>query len=77
MRSEVDMPEDYMTPEDICDLVPGVTINTLAIWRHYRRGPDFVQVGRRVFYQRDVVRQWLESVTRHCDPDVSHLPRRP
>lgn len=66
----------FITPADVCAMVPGVTPNTLAIWRHYRRGPDFLKVGRRVFYDVTVVKAWLDEVTNKCDPDVTHLPRR-
>lgn len=74
--SALDDQKEHLTPQEVCERFPGVTLNTLAVWRHYRRGPDFIAVGRRIFYEREVFERWRESQTTHCNPDVTHLPRR-
>ena len=28
----------------------GVSVKTLQLWRHQRRGPNYLKLGRRVFY---------------------------
>lgn len=28
----------------------GVSVKTLQLWRHKRKGPDYLKLGRRVFY---------------------------
>ena len=38
----------------------GVDPRTIAIWRSQRRGPDYVKLGKAVFYRRSDVIAWVE-----------------
>ena len=38
----------------------GVTVDTLRRWEAQRFGPPCVRAGRKVFYRRDGVRDWLQ-----------------
>ncbi len=42
----------------------GITPRTLAKWATARIGPPMVRVGRRVFYRRAAVREWLKRQER-------------
>ncbi len=42
----------------------GVTQDTLARWASDGTGPPMVRVGRRVFYRRAAVREWLKRKER-------------
>jgi predicted DNA-binding transcriptional regulator AlpA len=48
-----------LSPPDLSALI-GVDQRTLAVWRSQRRGPDFVKLGRAVFYRRADVNAWIE-----------------
>jgi predicted DNA-binding transcriptional regulator AlpA len=48
-----------ISPADLSALI-GVDERTLAAWRTQRRGPDFVKLGRAVFYRRADVTAWIE-----------------
>ena len=48
-----------------------VAIATLEKWRVLGRGPRFIRVGRKVFYRRRDVEQWLTSNT------VTHTHEQP
>jgi hypothetical protein len=48
-----------LSPADLSALI-GVDERTLAVWRVQRRGPDFVKLGRAVFYRRADVDKWIE-----------------
>lgn len=48
-----------LSPEDLADLI-GIDERTLAVWRVQRRGPDFVKLGRAVFYRHTDVASWIE-----------------
>jgi len=48
-----------VSPADLSALI-GVDERTLAVWRVQRRGPDFVKLGRAVFYRRTDVNAWIE-----------------
>jgi DNA-binding transcriptional regulator YiaG len=48
-----------LSPPDLASLL-GVDERTLAAWRVQRRGPDFVKLGRSVFYRRPDVSKWID-----------------
>jgi predicted DNA-binding transcriptional regulator AlpA len=48
-----------LSPADLSALI-GVDERTLAVWRVQRRGPDFVKLGRAVFYRRADVNAWIQ-----------------
>jgi predicted DNA-binding transcriptional regulator AlpA len=50
---------ELLSPADLSALI-GVDERTLAVWRVQRRGPDFVKLGRAVFYRRADVNAWIE-----------------
>jgi predicted DNA-binding transcriptional regulator AlpA len=37
----------------------GVTVETLSRWEGLRFGPPCVRAGRKVYYRRDAVQDWL------------------
>ena len=38
----------------------GVTVDTLRRWEALRFGPPCVRAGRKVYYRRDAVHDWLQ-----------------
>ena len=38
----------------------GVTVDTLRRWEAQRFGPPCVRAGRKVYYRRDAVHDWLQ-----------------
>lgn len=55
-----------ISPSDLAALL-GVDERTLAVWRSQRRGPDFVKLGRAIFYRREDVLSWIELNTTPTD----------
>ena len=56
---------DYLTPEQVCELVPGMTKGNLAQLRYTGGGPVFLKpTPRVVVYRRADVIEWLESSER-------------
>jgi predicted site-specific integrase-resolvase len=54
---------DLLNPEQTADLIK-IKKDTLAIWRTTGRyNLKFVKVGRRIFYRRSDIQDWLESRT--------------
>jgi len=43
----------------------GLKTQTLARWRHEGFGPQWVRMGRRIFYRSSDLRAWVESRIRH------------
>jgi hypothetical protein len=68
--SKLEEPVCPEKPESVlADLIPevqlakqlDVTRKTLRLWRRQRRGPVHTPVGRRIFYRRERVEEWLRS----------------
>ncbi|NYE18060.1 helix-turn-helix domain-containing protein [Microbacterium immunditiarum] len=59
-----------LRPDQVATIL-GVSVNTLAIWRHNRRGPSFLKFGRQVRYPSDVIDEFLERSRRVCNPEIS------
>lgn len=53
-----------LSPDDLVALLPGVTRNTLAMWRYEGRGPSYYKLGKTVAYLPADVDRWLEE-SRH------------
>lgn len=64
--------ETYLTPKQVCDLVPGLTVAHLGQLRFTGKGPKFLKPSpRKVIYrERDVI-EWLEASERTTTADVA------
>jgi predicted DNA-binding transcriptional regulator AlpA len=51
---------DLLPPNDVSD-VTGASTVTLARWRRQGIGPRFVKLGRKVFYPRDALADWIKA----------------
>jgi hypothetical protein len=52
--------ESYLPEKATADEI-GATPRTLSKWRKERIGPAWTRIGRRIFYRRDAVLEWLRS----------------
>ena len=66
---------EVLRPERVAKILD-VSLNTLAIWRHYKRGPSFLKIGRQVRYSMDALNDFIEGAKQECNPDISHLRYR-
>lgn len=54
--------DPYLSPEQVCELIPGMTKGNLAQIRHDGRGPEFRYATPRVIvYRRSDVIAWIEA----------------
>lgn len=67
--------QEPLRPAQVAKML-GVTTNTLAIWRHYGRGPSYLKIGRQVRYPRELVDQFTESSLHTCNPEIKNLGHR-
>lgn len=64
--------EKYLTPDQVCDLVPGMTRSNLAQLRFTGKGPKFLKpTPRTVVYRESDVIEWLEASERTSTAKVS------
>jgi predicted DNA-binding transcriptional regulator AlpA len=62
---------DLVTTEELAAMC-GVAPNTCRYWRHVHQGPKFFKVGgKRVFYKRADVEEWIEDQYRAANPETS------
>ncbi len=52
---------EYLSPEQVCEQLPGLTPQTLAMWRYRNRGPGYKKLGRTVVYPADLLQKWLDA----------------
>lgn len=46
--------------EDDLAIMLGVRLHTLQVWRTNRIGPDYVKLGKSIFYRADDVQEWAK-----------------
>ncbi|MBF4552722.1 DNA-binding protein [Corynebacterium sp. DSM 45110] len=45
----------------VCEIAPGFTPASLAQLRYSGKGAKFVKLGKRVFYRREDIEEWINS----------------
>ncbi|MFZ8756098.1 helix-turn-helix transcriptional regulator [Microbacterium sp. HMH0099] len=62
----------YLTPEQVCEIIPGITKAGLAQLRFTGTGPKFLKpTPKKVLYREADVIEWLESSERTSTAAVS------
>ena len=57
--------DKYLSPEEVCELIPGMTKGTLAQLRLNGNGPTFRKpTPKKVIYKESEVIAWIESTAR-------------
>lgn len=63
---------DYLTPLQVCEMVPGMTKTGLAQLRFTGSGPKYLRpTPRKILYRRADVIAWLEASERTSTAEVS------
>jgi hypothetical protein len=63
--AELDAQVVYMTPENVCEMVPSITKGQLANFRYLGRGgPRYRKLGKKILYLRSEVIEWVEGSAR-------------
>jgi predicted DNA-binding transcriptional regulator AlpA len=50
--------DDWLSRADLAKEL-GVSVDTLGRWETRRTGPICIRLGRRVYYRKNAVREWL------------------
>ncbi|GAA1468854.1 helix-turn-helix transcriptional regulator [Microbacterium thalassium] len=50
-----------LRPEDVTELIPGLSVKLLSQWRYEKKGPRYYKVGRIVLYPIDDLEEWFEA----------------
>lgn len=54
--------EKWLTPAEVCELIPGMSVGLLSQLRFRGDGPPFVKPSdRKVVYRLSTVKSWLQS----------------
>ncbi|MBO0979905.1 AlpA family transcriptional regulator [Microbacterium sp. SD291] len=63
---------EYLTAEQVCEIVPGMTKGNLAQLRFKGTGPKFLApTPRRIVYRRADIIAWLEGSERTSTAEVA------
>lgn len=60
----------YLTPIEVVELIPGLSVKKLAEWRYERRGPRYRKLGRVVLYALDELEEWIEASAKLGERDA-------
>lgn len=52
--------ESFLSPTQLADLT-GISVSTLAHYRCSGKGPEFIKIGRRIFYDETAIQEWLRG----------------
>lgn len=66
MTKAIDLENEYLTSDEVSDWLK-VSRRTLHRWARLRKGPPNVKIGRKVYYRRASVEQWLLSLEEGAD----------
>jgi predicted DNA-binding transcriptional regulator AlpA len=48
------------TPDDLAKMI-GIGVRQLQVWRSEEIGPDYVKLGKQVFYRHEDIHAWIEA----------------
>lgn len=61
MNSQTSILDDYISQADLAEQL-GKCVRTLKRWHSLRQGPKPVRIGKGLYYHRQDVHDWLESL---------------
>lgn len=63
----------YLSPQEVCELIPGMTPAKLAKLRHAGTGPTFKKpTVKTVVYRESEITAWLEGTSRTSTSEQEH-----
>lgn len=68
------MSTKLLSPEDLTERAPGTLPNYWAKLRCTGEGPEFVKIGRRIFYEEPKFEEWLAKKRRVSTSDNGKVP---
>jgi hypothetical protein len=55
----------YLSPEQVCEMLPGITKGQLSQWRYLAAGgPPYRKLGKKILYVESQVIDWVEGSAR-------------
>ena len=58
------MLDDLLKPQELAEILNMKPL-TLEVWRSLRKGPPWLKLGRKVFYDRKAVEEWVRQQARN------------
>jgi predicted DNA-binding transcriptional regulator AlpA len=69
VKADADNQFEELIPEVQLAAEVGVVDRTVREWRERATGPDYIRIGRSIFYRRSAIAEWIEGRTvRHRTP---------
>jgi hypothetical protein len=70
-KGEVQAPRRLLPPRDAGRRLGGTAEQTLAKWRVYGTGPEFVKIGKRVFYEESALDAFIAERRRRSTSEAA------
>src|SRR5262245_10307814 len=59
-----------VTSKELADLL-GLSTQTLSLWRSAGDGPDYVKLGKTVFYRESELKAWIDANVKHIHQEFT------
>ncbi|WP_111718755.1 AlpA family transcriptional regulator [Homoserinimonas sp. OAct 916] len=60
----------YLSIEQVCELIPGITRGQLAQWRYLGTGPSYRKLGKKIIYVESELVAFIEGTARTGTADA-------
>lgn len=60
-----------LPPAAAAEYLGGIVVGTLAKWRHFGGGPQYVRIGSRIFYERSALDGYIASRRRSSTSEAA------
>jgi hypothetical protein len=67
----LDMRRRLLQPPAAAEYLGGVVVGTLAKWRCFGEGPEYVKIGSRVFYEQSALDSFIEERRRRSTSEAA------
>lgn len=74
LQKEVAVHGHLMPPAAAAAYLGGIVVGTLAKWRHFGNGPEYVRIGSRIFYEKSALDAYIAS-RRRCSTSEGSVIR--
>lgn len=74
MNEPINLEHDFLNSSEVANLL-NISLRTLHRWGRLRKGPPSIKVGRRIYYRRAAIEQWLLALegTTNRDATVARI----
>jgi hypothetical protein len=71
VKKEAAVHGHLMPPAAAAEYLGGIVVGTLAKWRHFGEGPEYVRIGSRIMYERSALDTYIATRRRRSTSEAA------